>query len=316
MYHNKKSDSHYRRIQRFLAQVCLNYDEVALLLYRLFALDKVTLSIDRTNWQWGQANINIFMLSVVYRGIAIPLYWTLLDKRGNSNSKERIELIERFIATFGKGSIKHVLADREFVGCEWFTWLHKNSIPFGIRIKKNTKVMNRFGQSVQVHTLLRQVAIGECFMLNRIVEVYGVRVRLFAHRNADNELMIIATNDLANTDGIALYAKRWEIETLFSCFKGRGFNLEETHLTHQDRIKKLIAVFAIAFCWCYKVGIRKNEQKPIKLKKHGRLTLSLFRYGLDTVFDYLKQAIMFNKQAAFDIIVLYLCPDTKPPPLL
>lgn len=312
MYHDKKTASHYRRVQRFLAQVSLDYDEVALFLFRLFELDKVTLSIDRTNWQWGNANINIFMLSVVYKGIAIPLYWQLLNKRGNSNAKERIALVQRFIDKFGTENIDCILADREFVGNEWFQWLNDNDIGFCIRIKKNSKVTNRFGRSVQVHTLLRQVMVGECFLLNRIVKVHDVHVRLFAYRNKDNELMIVATNDLSQTKGIDLYAKRWEIETLFSCFKSRGFNLEETHLTQKDRIKKLIAIFSIAFCWCYKVGIRKHEHKPIQLKNHGRLTHSLFRYGLDTVFDYLKQAFYFNEQDCFDKIVSYLCPDTQP----
>ena len=42
------------------------------------------------------------MLGVVYKGIAIPLYWQMLDKRGNTNHLERCELIERFIKQFGK----------------------------------------------------------------------------------------------------------------------------------------------------------------------------------------------------------------------
>jgi hypothetical protein len=59
--------------------------------------DKVKLSIDRTNWKFGQTDINIFMLGVVYHGVAFPLLFSMLDKRGNSNSGERIALIERFI---------------------------------------------------------------------------------------------------------------------------------------------------------------------------------------------------------------------------
>ena len=53
--------------------------------------------MDRTNWQWGKKNINILMLSITYKGIAIPLFWSLLDKKGNSNTSERIALMERFI---------------------------------------------------------------------------------------------------------------------------------------------------------------------------------------------------------------------------
>ncbi len=38
-----------------------------------------------------------------------------------------------------------------------------------------------------------------------------------------------------------------KFETLFSCLKGRGFNLENTRLTDPRRVKKLIAVLAISF---------------------------------------------------------------------
>ena len=113
-----RTNSNYRRLQRFFAQVDIDQDQLAKLIYQLFDLDEVIISIDRTNWKWGKKNINIFLLSVVHQGIAIPLYWTLLDKKGNSNSNERCELIQKFINTFGADKIQYVLADREFVGKE------------------------------------------------------------------------------------------------------------------------------------------------------------------------------------------------------
>ena len=122
------TNSNYRRLQRFFAQVDIDQDQLAKFIYQLFDLDEVIISIDRTNWKWGKKNINIFLLSVVHQGIAIPLYWTLLDKKGNSNSNERCELIQKFINTFGADKIQYVLADREFVGKEWFQWLNKEQI--------------------------------------------------------------------------------------------------------------------------------------------------------------------------------------------
>ena len=135
----KKTDTNYRRIQRFMAGISLNQDELAKFIFNLFEFDKVTLSIDRTNWKWGKKNINIFMLSVVHHGIAIPLYWDMLDKKGCSNSPERIDLIERFIDPFGKDKIEYLLADREFIGEKWFKWLKDAQIKFGIRIKKTRR---------------------------------------------------------------------------------------------------------------------------------------------------------------------------------
>lgn len=80
------------------------------------------------------------MLAIAYRGAAIPLFWLLLAKRGNSNTAERIELLSRFIETFGKERIACLTADREFIGKEWIGYLKKENIPFRIRIRHDTQV--------------------------------------------------------------------------------------------------------------------------------------------------------------------------------
>jgi len=106
-------------------------------------------------------------------------------------------------------------------------------------------------------------------------------------RLEDGELLIVAS-DKADPDAIAIYAKRWEIETLFACLKGRGFNLEETRVTDRARIKRLLVVPVIAFCWAQRTGEWRHENiKPIKIKKHKRLAKSYFKYGLDWLRDNL-----------------------------
>ena len=87
-----------------------------------------------------------------------------------------------------------------------------------------------------------------------------------AKRDEDRGLVIVATNQLETVDAMTSYAKRWEIKNLFACLKGRGFNLDDTHLTHLDRVSKLLAVNALAFCWAYHVGIYKEKDKPLKCK--------------------------------------------------
>lgn len=89
--------SFYRRMQRFFAGQYFDYRQISQLIFNMFSFDQVQLTLDRTNWKWGKRNINILMLAIVYRGIAIPILWTLLNKRGNSDTKERIALIQRFI---------------------------------------------------------------------------------------------------------------------------------------------------------------------------------------------------------------------------
>ena len=101
-----------------------------------FIANDYYLALDRTNWKWGKKNINFLVLAVVYKGIAIPVYWTVFDKKGNSNTKERIDLMQKFIGKFGNNHLLGVLGDREFIGEKWLKWLKYNDIEFYIRIKK------------------------------------------------------------------------------------------------------------------------------------------------------------------------------------
>ena len=77
---NTKIESNYRRIQSFFKEVEFDYDRVAhwSIEQMLSNKEKFYLAIDRTNWQFGKTDINILMLSAVYEGIAIPLYWEML----------------------------------------------------------------------------------------------------------------------------------------------------------------------------------------------------------------------------------------------
>ena len=59
--------------------------------------ENLSLCIDRTKWKLGQADINILMLGITYQGVAFPLLFKMLNKRGKLNTREWIELIERFI---------------------------------------------------------------------------------------------------------------------------------------------------------------------------------------------------------------------------
>ena len=90
------------------------------------------------------------------------------------------------------------------------------------------------------------------------------------------------------------YKKRWGIEVLFANLKSRGFDLEQTHLVHEKRIEKLIALLAIALTWAHLVGEWVAIHNPLKIKKHGRKEMSIFRYGL----DYL-QYLLLNIQDHF-----------------
>jgi hypothetical protein len=282
-----RTSSWYRRMQRFFAEADFNFDKVAKYLLSLFTdpNEKVFLTMDRTNWQYGNKDINILMVGVVYKGIAIPIVWEILDKRGNSNTAERINIINRIISYFGQERIAGILADREFIGKEWFKYLENLKVPFVIRIKANTLVPNARGEATPVSNLFRELRPGEFRKLDGKRHVWDTDLFLSALRLDDGELLILASNQ-DQMCPLELYKRRWEIETLFSCFKCRGFNFEDTRITKTKRINRMVAVLALAFCWAHKCGEWKIDNvAKIRIKKHGRPEKSIFRYGLDAIIE-------------------------------
>jgi hypothetical protein len=285
-----KVDSHYRRIQRFFKEVQIQPDVVAQLVVSFLPYDRFVLSMDRTNWMLGCFSINFLVLSVVHQGTAFPLFWTFLPKKGNSNTKERIQLIDQFLAVFGSHKIQYLLADREFIGEDWFGYLIKHHIKFRLRIKKNMNIARSNGQLSLALNFFRSLPLStECQLAGRRL-VCGHLLWVTGMRLPSGDYLIIVSHDESDqvmTD----YAKRWKIEVLFQSLKSRGFNFEDVNVKDEDGLKLLFAVITIAFCWAYHIGAWLNDVKPIRIKKHQRPAKSIFRYG----FDWIRH-LLFNPQ--------------------
>ncbi|MGJ0429262.1 IS4 family transposase [Methylobacter sp.] len=197
----------------------------------------------------------------------MPVFWSVLDKAGNSHTAERIALLKRFIAVFGVNNIAALLADREFVGEEWFAWLQAQAIPFHQRLKRNTRIPNAWNQLKRADQLFGSLKPGQLHHLPSRRPVWGCFVALSALRLNDGDWLIIASSDTPQTQAIETYARRWEIETLFGCLKSRGFNFEDTHLVDPERLSKLFALLALAFAWTYHSGEQLDSHQPILFKK-------------------------------------------------
>lgn len=289
-----KSDtsSSLRRIQRFIAGYSLDSDLIARLVFSLLPKqDTLILTIDRTNWKFGKTDINIFMLGIVYKSVAFPLLFTMLPKRGNSNSKERIDLINRFIKLFGKEVIESIVADREFVGKQWLEYLNNNKIKYYIRIRNNFKVfIPHKNKEVKASHLFNQYRPNEFIYYPRIVYINGQLCYLSGCKLGKSGgklgfLIIVSFNKPEKA--LQHYKERWQIEMCFKAMKSSGFDMENTHLKDIQRIEKLILLIMIAFVWCYKVGIYLDQIKPIQIKKHGRMAKSIFKHGLSFIASLL-----------------------------
>ena len=275
-----KQDSNYKRMQRFLRDFAFEYIIVARFIVSLLPQQRFILTLDRTNWQFGKKDINILMLSIIYKDNSIPLCWELLNKRGNSSFEERQAIVSKGIAILGKDRISCLVADREFGSGKFFKYLKKAAIEFHIRIKK-TSIITKYKTKIsEVTTMISNLKAFKYIVIPGKKIVYNEEVYLSGMRSRGNDYMIIASSSNPE-EAQKIYKQRWTIENLFGYMKTRGFNLEQTHISEPERLKKLIALMAIALLWCLLTGLWIEASIKIRIKNHGRKEKSTFRKGLD-----------------------------------
>jgi hypothetical protein len=304
---NALIDSHYKRLQRFFSEFELDYRQIATIAVSWLNIPQPwVLSIDRTTWEFGSRCYNILTLGIVHEGVAIPILWWMLKKKGNSNSDERMSFIEEMYKIFPFAQIRCLCADREFIGKAWLRYLLlEPSLAFRVRIRATDKI-ERDGKILAAKVVFAHLAIGESQLLKGHCHVWGYSVAVEALRLPDNSLLIVIAPP--NTEDLVTdYALRWGIETLFGIFKTRGFCLESTHFTKRKRLRKLFALLTLALVWSLKTGLLLHQFHPISIKKHGRLAKSLFRLGFDHLRHLILNPSFSNKLSFLDSLQLLSC---------
>lgn len=306
--------SNVRRIRRLMAKYHLNYVEIAILTSLLLPKGKWELSLDRTNWEYGNSSLNILAVTVWVKGVGVPIWFELLDnKGGNSDQVTRIKIFDKIIKLFGVKRIKSVSGDREFIGNNWVGYLLKKKIKFCLRIKQDTLV--RLPGQLRGKAAYKWMHKKRTRYLTN-VEIYsGLRVNMALKplktlkKDGTPDQLLLITNAKADKQLLEKYKKRWSIEVFFQCIKSRGFNLERTHLKDPKRLRKLFAAVCLAFLCCFATGIYKDAKvKKIKLCKHGYKRKSYFRYGLDELRGILRKASR-GQMESLEIFLEQLCCD-------
>ncbi len=290
--------STYRRLQRFFQHVSLPEDWSARLVVRLLGLTGTWhLCLDRTNWKIGARDVNILMLAITTQRFRVPLMWTVLDKAGSSNTEERIALMRRYLALFGSGSVQLLLADREFIGLEWLTFLKESGIPFAIRVKASMIVITEGGRRLSLQSVLTKCRAARKFQatLPAKGDLEAMTLTFAAKRIKGGELLIVASN-VAGQNTLNAYRRRWSIECLFGDAKTRGLNLEDTRMQTAAKLSLLLAIVAIAIAWTNKTASALIGRGKLARKTHGHYAKSWFRTG----FDEVRRLLRTNPIAALD----------------
>jgi hypothetical protein len=278
--------STYRRLQRFFQYVALPEDWVVGLVITLIGRPgRWYLCLDRTNWKIGKTDVNVLVLAVVTEKFRVPLMWTLLAHCGNSTTAQRIALMRRYLGRFDASSVRMLLADREFIGQEWFAFLKEAGIPFAIRLKEE-QIIRVDGRELSLRSWLSRCrgVRGFTAILPAKAGHADLELHFGARRIKGGELLIVASPlPLSGGRILRYYSKRWFIECLFADSKTKGLNLEDTRLTLARKLNLLIAIAAIAIALVCRAAAKRMGQKYPARKKHGYCERSWFRTGFDEV---------------------------------
>jgi Transposase DDE domain len=287
-------ESKLRQIQRFMGEYDLDYDWVlCFLLLLLPKQGKLTLCMDRTEWEFGSQNHNVLVISVYTHGVGIPIWFECLDNEGgNSDSDDRAYVLLSCIKYIGKERIKCIIGDCEFIGEEWIKFLLKEGISFYIDVRTN-QYFTHEGKSHQISQYManyKKKSLDNIYIFGSWLSI-GMKRQQPSKKGKRKSILAIVTNTKA-AHALSNYRNRWSIEVLFESLKTRGFNLEDTHIDEPIRLRKLFALCAIAFVFCFLTGLMADKIKKIVIKNNGYKTNSFFRHGL----NFIRKAVKINEK--------------------
>lgn len=248
----------------------------------------VYLVIDRSQWR----SINLLMVSLVYQRRAIPVYFSLLEKKGNSNLAAQKRVLEPAIKLLKDYKIT-VLGDREFCGVELAKWLsQEQQVYLSLRLKKNEYLELEDQIWFQLRDLGLEPGISLYYQGVKVTKTKGfsgfnlaAKWKRKYREKSSKEPWFIMTNLHGLPAAISAYEKRMGIEEMFRDFKLGGYNLEVTRVTDQ-RLIALIILICLSYSFATlsgqtikSQGVTKYVTRPTEPKRTYRRHSS-FSIGL------------------------------------
>ena len=100
------------------------------------------------------------------------------------------------------------------------------------------------------------------------------------------------SNFILPDEACAWYKKRFRIETMFSDFKGRGFQLQKSGLRDPKRVSRLLYAVALAYMWLVFLGkFALDTPWHKRIHRNDRCDLSLFQLGKRLLKLFLREGI-------------------------
>ena len=307
--------SHYQRLKRWLWSgkadksiwLGMLHASVSLLEKKSYCL-----IIDGTSWQWGGKTYHFLTLSLLYRGVSIPIWWYDLAKLGISSQQQRKRMLQSAMKVLNLEG-KVLLGDREYIGTRWFELLHQASIGFVIRLRKGNYQRDIEQQGCSVSKLENKARsqVGKITWKRFSLQDYDYYYVLKAYRSRSGKIEYLRLiSSVTPALAVEYYGYRYRIETMFKHLKSNAFDLESLHVQKAYKVRMMLALVVLAYTLSVCYGLKQYKQR-IAIKNHGSAEMSVFRYGLDKWQNHLQSFVVFLEYLAQYLRYLTKCSENQ-----
>lgn len=248
------------------------------------------------------------MASVLYGKRALPLAWTVRKgKKGHFSGADHRLLLRRIQQIIPEKASAIFLGDGEFDSVELQKALDRTGFDYVCRTALSTLVEDRSGEAFRIGEL-------RPFSGERYASLHGASVTgqgygpvqvIFWHEDGHESGVPLVTNLELAEEAIRFYKRRFQIETLFSDQKSRGFHIHKSHISAPKRLMRLLMAASLAYLWMIRLGVESLQRGWYRqFHRTSRVDLGLFQLGC-RLLDY-----MLNHEWA--LLVAFSLPPPDP----
>ena len=230
-------------------------------------------------------NCLTLMVSVVYKKRALPIAWTVVrGSKGHLCEEAHAHLLKQVALLLAQHAVDRCvifLGDAEFDSVALLEKVRALDWQFVCRTGPNVIVQEE-GEEFRLSELHPEP--GDCIPIENVSftrQRFGpVLVGAVWEPTYQEPIYLVSSLELLE-EALFWYKKRFQIETLFSDHKSRGFYLAHSHLSDPMRLQRLLIATSLAYLWMVCLGaavVRRGWLSPIHRK--NRCDLSLFQIGL------------------------------------
>lgn len=227
----------------------------------------------------------MMMVAVAYRRRTLPIAWSWVKgTRGASRVRHQIALLKRVRTLLPPGVRVSLVGDTEFGNPLLIEYLEFWGWDYVLREASDTLIWAKNApdwQRLDSLPLDDQTYIWQGNVVLTKASAYPTHI-VACHQRGEKRPWLLATNLLAPQPALKMYRRRMWIEQMFGDMKGHGFDLENSHLQHFQRLSRLTLAVSLLYIWLVALGehlIQTGQTHYVD--RTDRQDLSIFRLGWD-----------------------------------